>query len=192
MTINLKRTFIAVKVNPDHNFIRDFLNIRQKLDQEKISWVKTENLHITLRFLGDTAASDIDKIKEILDQVTNNTMSFQLNIRGAGIFPTQNNPRVLWLGLDNIDPLSEIKNKIDNELKLFSLKPDKNKFNPHLTLGRIKIISEKGKSILTNIISNYTNHVFQKLEIHELIFYESTPGRDGPSYKAISINKLML
>lgn len=192
MAINLKRTFIAVKANPDQNFIRDFIIIKQKLDQEKIRWVKTENLHITLRFLGDTAASDIDKISEILDQITNTIMSFQLNIKGAGVFPGINNPRILWMGLDNIDLLAEIKNKIDSKLKLFSFKEDKNKFNPHLTLGRIKIISGTGKTILTNIISNYKNHVFQKLEIHELIFYESIQGSDGPLYKAMSIHRFML
>ena len=119
-----KRTFIAIKVIPDHLFLKKYNLIRNKLKHEDIRWVNPGNYHITLRFLGDTPEGEIVKIKEILDRVVSDIATFNFGIQGIDLFRSIRHPRVLWMGMNNTHALIELKNKIDEFLNpLFNLPP---------------------------------------------------------------------
>jgi len=102
-------------------------------------WVRPEQLHITLRFLGDTPEDQLDDLRERLRQVR--APGFELALRGTGVFPPAGDrkpARVLWLGLDPPEPLRILKIAVDT-----ALGPDpeaaKRGFSPHLTLARFPI-----------------------------------------------------
>ena len=179
----MKRTFIAVKIiitNQTENFIR---GIEKALDKESVKWVDTQNMHITLRFLGYTQENVIDEIGNRLSEHLNQFGTFKLICKGFGVFKNLHSPRVLWLGIEKSDELTKLKEEIDCVLLDFGYEKEERAFQPHLTLGRVKNI--KDKETLKRLLSQYKNTYIQKFVIDKVIFYESILTRKGPVYKML-------
>lgn len=187
MPINIKRTFIALKVIPDKSFINDYNLIKKKLNQESIRWINTENLHVTLRFLGDTKTSDIEIISRLLDDVAYQSDFFSFILKGVDVFRSIWRPRVIWMGLDSTVLLNELKIQVDRSISSLCGEQD-DSFNPHLTLGRTRAINNVDR--LKSVINEYRGHIFQEVFINELIFYESILSSEGASYSVLSSHKL--
>lgn len=108
-----------------------------------IRWVGPENQHLTVRFLGDTATSTVPAIGRVLDEAGRSHSAFSLQMGAGGCFPSCRRPRVLWVGLNDHDPLTggqlaAFKSSIDSGLTALGLPPDDKPFRAHLTLGRVK------------------------------------------------------
>lgn len=99
-------------------------------------WVSPEQLHLTVRFIGDVDGALFRDIKNILDEV--NFTLFSLQLRGVGYFPPRGAPRVLWIGLEKSEPLQLLRKKIDSRLLQVRVEPEGRKFSPHITLARLK------------------------------------------------------
>jgi 2'-5' RNA ligase len=179
----VKRTFIAVKIPVSKQTAEEIQNIKYELQDEKIKWVEIFNMHITLFFVGDTDEEMIQKISFNLYDLLNSKESFILKGKGVGVFKNLNNPRVLWMGIEESEYLQHLKLAIDQMMKKLGFEIEIRKFKPHLTLGRIKYVNDKRK--LKNVLDCYKEFYFQDFEINKVIFYESklTPG--GPVYKVI-------
>jgi len=98
--------------------------------------VPEEQIHLTLRFIGEVETSLLLDIKDQLKQAQ--FSQFQMNIRGVGHFPPRGKPRVIWAGLDAGDPLIRLKRKIDTSLIQSGIPSEGRKFSPHITIARIK------------------------------------------------------
>jgi len=99
-------------------------------------WVSPEQLHLTVRFIGDVDGALFRDIKNILDEV--NFTLFSLQLKGVGYFPPRGAPRVLWIGLEKSEPLQLLRKKIDSRLLQVRVEPEGRKFSPHITLARLK------------------------------------------------------
>lgn len=99
-------------------------------------WVAPEQLHLTVRFIGDVDGALFRDIKEGLDAIS--FAPFSLQLKGVGYFPPRGTPRVLWVGLEKSEPLQILKKKIDQALFRAGVEPDARKFSPHITLARLK------------------------------------------------------
>lgn len=118
----------------------------------RISWVRPEAMHLTLKFLGDIDAAKVDAIKAALHAAVgtenkNGTLiikEFDLHLTRAGAFPDAKRPRVVWVGLDGINELNKsntlntLVNKIEERLKDIGFTGDRKKFTPHLTVCRAR------------------------------------------------------
>jgi 2'-5' RNA ligase len=176
----MQRTFIAVKIEPGmamHGCISD---LREKLKGEKIKWVDAAQLHITLRFLGDTDPGQVDAVKQILEGTIPGLVRPEVVFGGLGLFRSLRDPRVLWIGMDPRDALAGLKGRLDEELTGLGFQPEEREFTPHLTLARIKFLRDR--EALKNLLAKYRDKVFQKHRIHELIYYESILHPGGPEY----------
>jgi len=98
--------------------------------------VPPEQLHLTLRFIGEVEHGLFHDIQEQLLQVP--FTPFHLTLQGVGHFPPRGKPRVIWVGLAPSGDLARLKTRIDNQLKLCGLGPEIRKFSPHITLARLK------------------------------------------------------
>lgn len=99
-------------------------------------WVKPENLHVTLRFIGeveDPVAQDLDAA---LVRVA--APEFALQLDGVGHFGSERKPQVLWAGVARSEPLQFLRDKVDRAVVAAGLSPDERKFRPHVTLGKLK------------------------------------------------------
>ena len=105
----------------------------------KINWVKNEQLHLTIKFLGHTPESLFNEIKDGLCNIVSSITPFDLIIDKTGCFPVPERPRVLWLGIDgNIKTLTNLFVKIENKMDQLGFSREEQDYFPHVTLARVK------------------------------------------------------
>lgn len=183
------RAFIAIELK-DQGTIDEIISFtsRLKSNQPKIKIVEPQNLHITLKFLGDITESIASKIYSILQENINTEMvqgeEYDFRLKGVGQF---NKYSILWVKLvGNIPFLQSIKDNIENLLfKDLKIERDKRtKFKPHLTIGRLKKnkIDYKTFDVLKKLISENNDHEFGLFNIREVKLKKSVLTPKGPIY----------
>ena len=129
------RLFIAIEVPSD---VRDALAAVVKELQKtapKAKWVRPENLHVTLKFLGSTAEEKRNHIEDTLRAIRS-PQPVSLKFRGLGFFPNQKRPRVLWAGMESSANLRALAEDIDRSMHGLGFPLEERRFTPHLTLAR--------------------------------------------------------
>lgn len=179
----MKRIFIAVKILPGSNLQRMLNTVKSLTGREVIRWVDPSNLHITLVFLGDTEEKRITEISHFLGATCHQYGSFELSLDGTGVFKSWSDPRVFWIGVNPRERLQELNKVILENLSKAGFCPEERIFSPHLTIGRVKSVSDKEN--LKNILGRYREIRFQTVNITEVILYESILQRTGPIYKPL-------
>lgn len=180
-----KRTFIAIKITPNQNLSNSISEIKTFFSEDVVKWTSEDNLHLTLRFIGNTSETDIDMITEKLEQISKNFKSFEISIADFGVFGNRKRPRVLWLGLKEIENLQLLHFAITQKIRQIVNLKNETEFNPHLTIGRVKKINSNLKiSVLENKFSHTT---LQTVLVKEIIFYESILSPKGSVYKPLKI-----
>lgn len=99
-------------------------------------WVGTDELHLTLRFLGEVGEDTFSAIRSALSKVS--FASFPLTLCGVGHFPPRRHPRVLWVGMEPCEPLLKLQQDVELALMDAGISPDDRPFSPHITLARLK------------------------------------------------------
>ncbi|MHC4871713.1 MAG: RNA 2',3'-cyclic phosphodiesterase [Planctomycetota bacterium] len=178
------RLFIAIELDED---------IRAELFEEikylkshfpDIRWVKPENLHITMKFLGNVGENEIEDISAIMDSAAEKTPSFSAGIENLGCFPDTRHPRIVWAGCgQGNNEIKSIVGNLDEELKLIGYKPENRKFTPHITIGRVKRPSHAMG--IEEIINDAQQIDFGLLDVSALTLFMSELKKEGPRYSAM-------
>ncbi len=184
----MKRLFLAVKITPDKKLNQLFQNLRTDLTNEKIKWVDPMNLHLTLKFFGETEEIRIKEINQLIEHIISKTNSFCFEISNLGIFGSSYKPKVVWLGINKSNELINLADSILNELKTIGFERDRQNFVPHLTLGRINYLTDKKR--FKQIVSKYNISKIQTVNVNEIFLFESILRKEGPIYNIISCYKL--
>jgi RNA 2',3'-cyclic 3'-phosphodiesterase len=179
----MKRVFIAVKVDPDDALQRMISTLQSLLAAEKIKWVDPVNIHITLAFLGDTEEKKIEAIAGMLKDKCSGFQEFDFKLAGAGVFKNSRDPRIIWAGITSQDKLCALENRIAEGLKSIGFVIEERQYKPHLTLGRVKSVRDTKN--LKNILDRYSGFEFQRVDVKEVILYESILSQTGPIYKSL-------
>ena len=98
--------------------------------------VPTDQLHLTLKFIGEIEESRILGIDDALKKITQ--PEFSISLKGVGIFPPRGAPRILWAGIEPVDRTVALRNSIEKNLAAIGIPRDSRKFAPHLTLARLR------------------------------------------------------
>jgi len=176
----MKRTFVAIDI-PRCSKIDECLDaMSSKLAGEKIRWMAGNNLHLTLKFLGDTEEKTVTDIGSGLKTLAQSLDAFSMTIRSVGIFKNLRDPRIIWLGIDSGNELMQLQAEVENLIVQFGFPSEERKFSPHLTVGRIK--SLKNKQALQQVIETFHEQVLHEFIVPEVIFYESILRKEGPEY----------
>lgn len=125
------RLFVAIDLPPD---------IAARLQElcygvPGAKWVQPEQMHLTVRFIGEVDGGIFRDIKEGLGVIQ--SPPFVLQVKGLGFFPPRKTPRVLWAGLAPVEEVSALRNRIENVLVGLGLEPEGRKYSPHITLARL-------------------------------------------------------
>lgn len=179
----MKRTFIAIKIPVLKQKMEIIADIQEALRDEKIKWVESWNMHITLFFIGDTLDDMIQPISGKLENHLKAVKCFNLKLKGLGVFKSVRDPKVIWIGINHSSELQMLKNQIDEIITSFGFKADERAFKPHLTLGRVKWVGNK--SGLKKLIEENAETDFGEVAIDQVIFYESRLTPQGPVYKSL-------
>ena len=113
----MKRLFAAIKIHPEKAFLDQLHLLENQLRHEKIKWVEDHNIHITLKFFGETEENKILEINSVLQSIADKTNSFELSLQKLGIFGSSYNPKVIWAGIHPYDDLVDIMKGLQKELK---------------------------------------------------------------------------
>lgn len=130
------RLFIAVELGSAVR--RQVESIQASLRQTTtdFSWVRPENFHLTLKFLGDTPAEKLSSIEQALSLAVSGTEAFEAELRGVGAFPSAARARVIWVGLEPHEPLVRLAGRLEDELAKLGFAREARPFAPHVTVGR--------------------------------------------------------
>lgn len=179
----MKRIFVAIKIHPSENLISLIYQFKNALRNESINWVEPQNIHITLKFLGETEDFRISEIVDQLKLVASRHKAFYFNIKGTGVFGSSYNPRVIWFGISESTELKNLSAVVLNSMETIGWEKDRQNFVPHITAGRIKFLSNKLK--LKEVVEKNKNLLIHEELVDEFYLYESILKPQGPVYNIL-------
>jgi 2'-5' RNA ligase len=172
------RTFLGIPV-PDQikRKINDLVS-EEKKRRLPVKWVRCENLHITLRFLGEIDEMQKENVVSTLNRIRNKYDSFEMNLEHLGCFPHPSRPRVLWIGVgQGGDILNAIAGQIEDDLGEKGFKRE-GRFHAHLTIGRVKKPCNVDALLMKPFCS-------ENMLVHSINLYESLLKPEGPVYRVL-------
>lgn len=145
-------------------------------------WARTEGLHVTLKFIGETSEERVDQIRNALKSVT--AAPFPVKFMNAGFFPNARSPRVFWIGVDGGEGLVQLAAKIDDETSKLGFPPEERAFHPHLTLARTGSApgAQHQLKTLAALLESEPLPQFGTMTAKEFFMYRSQPQRGGSEY----------
>jgi len=183
------RSFIAVEISDEIRSAIGEVQARLKRASRdsgmKVSWTKVENLHLTLQFLGYVEELAIPKISTALDAITTQHTAFEVVVRGAGAFPDERRPRVLWVGCEDAGARSGLLAKaVQGAMEPLGFQPEHREFSAHLTLGRVK--NPHPDAALTRALDSIKNEAFGTLRVEAIHLIQSQLHPEGSIYTKLS------
>jgi 2'-5' RNA ligase len=144
------RTFIAVELDEElqNNLRRLQERLRGQVAPRSVRWVRSEGIHLTLKFLGDTPLSKLDEIKTALARAAAEVGSFTFTVGGVGCFPNLRRPRVAYVGLQEpTGKLARLRDAVEAHVAPLGFPTERRRFSPHLTLGRVQRRASKSEIV---------------------------------------------
>ena len=175
------RCFIAVEL--DTSLIEKIEPLQKELVNFDVKLVELNNLHFTLKFLGDIDQNTLNKIKEILNNLASNYTPFSVNIKNIGVFPNENFIRVVWMGVEELRPLQATVNESFSDIF------KKEKPSPHLTIARVR--SQIYRKEVIDFIDRHKNDKIGTMIVDTVKLKKSTVTSKGPIYEDLATFRLV-
>ncbi|MGQ9518479.1 MAG: RNA 2',3'-cyclic phosphodiesterase [Candidatus Fervidibacter sp.] len=179
------RSFIALEISEDVREQLASLLMRLHQTNAAVKWVELENLHLTLKFLGEISSEQVEVIAETLGQVARSVEPFPFTVKGVGGFPDLRRPRVLWVGVEATPSLMNLQRLVEQAMEGLGFAPEGRSFHPHITLGRVKAMT--GIDKVKAILSEHSNTEFGVVLADRLVLFRSDLSREGPTYTPIAV-----
>ena len=181
----MARLFVAAEIDPD--VIERLCRAGSRLENSLggIRWVRRENLHLTLKFLGQVSDERIAPIGEALERALAPLPRSSVACRGLGVFPDIRRPKVLWAGLDAA-PLARLTGAVEAALAALGFAREAREFKPHLTLGRWRAFAGRPEA-LRREMEQWRGRDFGASEIKDVILFQSVLKPDGAVYTPLKV-----
>lgn len=183
MASGLLRVFIAIDI-PDGEVKDKVLEFQRNISQTgaELKLVEAENIHITLRFLGDMRTVMVEELKAELNRIQ--FSPFAVTLEGVGVFPDYQRINVVWVGIDegNIG-LVDLYGKLNHALERMGIPPDRRGLSPHITVARVR--SARNRDVLSKLMAELEGSAFDSFEVKSFLLKQSTLTPKGPIYKSI-------
>ena len=133
------RAFIAIEVptGVQRAIADSTAALKSALPKPLIRWVVPQNVHLTLKFLGEVSPAALEKLAEILKMEVSSYSMFSISVGGLGAFPTPRRPRVIWIGLETPPALQALWHAVETVAARLGYTPEERPFSAHLTIGRV-------------------------------------------------------
>ncbi len=177
------RSFIAIPLSAAVS--KNARHLVRELSREKdgIKWVPVDNLHLTLKFLGDVVDREVPAVCRAVRQVCSELFPFEIEFVGTGGFPSTDRPRVLWGGITRGgEELIELVSALEIALAELGFKPDGRDYRPHLTLGRVRSGSRTASADVIERLTKWAHRPLGEMRAEEVRIYASYLDKAGASY----------
>ncbi len=174
------RTFIAITIPDD---IKNTIGKTVKplmATRADVRWIEIENLHITVKFLGNVEIGKIRSIEKVVTEIAIHYKPFEIIFENIGWFPNMKRPRVIWIGVRNNSILTRILLDTDEMLSKIGFEKERRQFSPHLTIGRVR--SAGGYDTLKNSLIKLTKSNFGNMTTQSLSLMKSELSPAGVKY----------
>lgn len=166
----MPRLFIAIDI--PERIKDDILSLYRAIPGAK--WVDENQLHITLKFIGEVDSPTMESIKITLRSIK--APSFDLRASSVGFFPPRKDPKVLWVGVDPKDMLTSLQGKIERALQPLKLQTDNRKFHPHITIARL---DEPSTERIITFLTEHSLFLTEPFSISQFHLYQSFLRKEG-------------
>ncbi|MBC7126928.1 MAG: RNA 2',3'-cyclic phosphodiesterase [Candidatus Methanosuratincola petrocarbonis] len=177
------RAFFALEISDDMR--RRIADLGKEVAKSgaDVKVVEAENLHVTMKFLGEVPVSKVEEISGAIQGMR--IRRFELEARGAGAFPDRRMIRVVWVGIGRGSvEVTEVARKLDDALGRFGF-PKEKRFVPHITVGRVR--SQRNREALQNLLDTHSQTVFGTTLVDRLVLKKSTLTGSGPVYTDLKV-----
>ena len=179
------RLFAAIDIDSQ---VRDRIEqIQQQLQRDlnlrgrEVKWVRPEQIHLTLKFLGEVRDDRITQVCETVIQTAAQFDNFDMQVRGMGVFGHP--ARVVWAGIEPCPPLKSLQTAMESAFETIGWKKEQRAFAGHLTVCRVKTAAAGKK--LAVAIDRYSDEIFGTVWIDKAVLYESRLSSAGPEYSVV-------
>lgn len=183
------RSFIAIELPAEVKLALASLQERLKSgSRAPVRWVEPDNIHLTLKFLGNIDAGITGQITAALREAVGNTRPFHLEVKGLGVFPNPRRVQIVWVGLTGeLDSLTRLHRNIESGLVPLGFKAETRPFSPHLTLARVRDrASPRERQGLGNLVTGISFESGTVLNVDSVHLMRSQLTDEGPVYTRIS------
>ena len=176
------RSFVAVDLDaPVRQAVDDLQSELRRINAD-VRWVRSEGLHVTLKFLGSVDPARLERVHATLAADLHDQPALYVAVRGLGAFPNWRRPRVVWVGLHG-EGLVALAARVDGVLAPLGFEREHRAFTPHLTLARVN--SLRGWPQLEEGCKSHLDDDFGVSDIGAVTVYRSTLQRGGAVYSPL-------
>lgn len=182
------RAFIAINISREIEQRLKVISgdLQQSLRGVPIRWVPVENIHLTLKFLGDVSIANLDRLKNVLESEAAHHQPFEFSVGELGAFPSIRRPRVIWVSVQAPQELLALQNGVDTETARLGYPREDRPFSPHLTLGRIsRGATHDDMRRISEVLSNYKVGYIGAAQVNTVHLYRSDLKPSGAVYTVI-------
>lgn len=190
--MSLLRAFIASDIPPEiKQAISSQTTSLRKESGRAVRWVTPENIHLTLKFLGEVSASNLELLAQALRAECAQTTSFTVSVEGLGCFPNPRRPRILWVGLTAPPALNRLQHQVEAIAARLGYPPEDKPFSPHLTIGRVREQASPAElQSLRILLEQTTVASLGTFTIQEIHLYKSDLKPEGPIYTRLATARM--
>ena len=175
------RTFVALELDASvHAAVADYVSTWRSMPG--VAWARPENLHLTLKFLGNVATARLPALTERLAAATATLPAFMMRVAGVGAFPNLARPRILWVGCEAA-PLAALAGAVDTACVQAGFAPEERAFHPHVTLGRVR---EPGRRDRFPFLATDGGRDFGSSTVSAIVLFASKLGSGGARYTPLA------
>jgi 2'-5' RNA ligase len=180
------RAFVAVQISPPIRDRAKKLIELLRVTEAKVKWVEPQNLHLTLKFLGDVESIELPRICKAVADATAPLPPFEVLVAQAGAFPSGERPRTIWLGAtQGQDEMVELHQRVERALSPLGFREEQRRFRPHLTLGRVRQ-SPYGIPQLGELLQQHRDYEAGAMFVSDVVVVSSELSRTGPVYDPLA------
>lgn len=181
------RTFIAIAAIDEVHAAAMTAIERLRSAAENVKWVEPDNLHWTLQFLGDLTDVEMAEVCLRTVRAAAQEEAFTVAAHGVGAFPSNERPRVLWLGAgEGGEAMRRLQARIEESLSSLGFRGENRQFVPHLTLGRVASRGGNAGPVLAERLAKLGDYDGGVMAVDEVTVYASEPSRSGPTYHVLA------
>jgi len=175
------RSFIAIDLPEETRKALAAVQEQLKQSRARVRWVRTNSIHLTLKFLGNIHLAQVEDIALAVAEEVRDQPPITLGAAGLGAFPSRRKPRVIWIGMEGeVQRLTRIQARVDNALEPLGFVREKRPFQPHLTIGRVK--DRRRLQALIDAMATLDMEPFNSFDADEIILYKSELRPTGAIY----------
>lgn len=181
---DLHRTFVAIDLDPALR--AEIVKLERALESAGVrpKWIRPENLHFTLKFLGEISGEAVTRVRAAAREAAGGMEPFGITLESVGAFPNLRRPQVLWVGVgEGRERLESLAAAVEERLSRERFPRERRRFAPHLTLARIRDAGSLGD--LSSALQAFRGDSPGSQVVRAMIVYESRLSPSGATYEAL-------